>query len=82
VLMVSYSMQYAIRNVSHCSNTSSVEYVKSGHFVELTTDGTNQTVFQWHSLEHVDVEESVICPEDPNPKIGNGTTLSRSFDYL
>ena len=54
------------RNITfpHCNGTS-IEYLLSGVFSEVRTDGSNEEIFQWAAADHVDPQDSLVCPGDP-----------------
>ena len=63
-----------------CPNSPTSNYTKNGLFSEITTDGTNTTVFQWSAVDHVDPTDSYVCPGDLGT--GGGTSPTDGFDFL
>lgn len=56
------------------------KYIKVGMFTEVSTDGKNSTLFVWNPIDHMDLEESLLCPGDF--KGGSGRSHTDPFDFF
>ena len=61
-------------------NGSTTAYISTGVFSEVTTDGTNREIFQWSAIDHVDLQDTYVCPGQP--QVGTGQNSSSAFDFL
>jgi hypothetical protein len=79
VLLISYATLNRPTLLPHCRR-STVEFITTGRFIEMSTDGSNRTLFQWDALDHIEVSEAAVCPGDK--KAGKGQSTTDSFDFL
>ena len=63
-----------------CPGSPTTPFTKTGLFTEVSTDGSNTTLFQWNAIDYVDPTDTFVCPGEPN--VGSGTTESDGFDFL
>jgi hypothetical protein len=64
----------------HCPGSANATFLQTSLFTEITTDGTNTTLFHWDALHYLNVTESVTCPGYPNT--GRGEKLDDGVDFL
>jgi hypothetical protein len=67
-------------DLSDYNVTSGQGWLNQGVFQEIDTD-TGEVIFEWKSIDHVDVHDSYIQPNSTDVS-GDGLTAATAFDYL
>lgn len=79
-LVSSYATVPLNHTFLNCPDGPTAQYIKTGLFSEVTTDGTNTTLFSWNALDHVDVNDTPLCPGEVTAH--TGANSSDGFDFL
>jgi hypothetical protein len=79
-LVSSYATIALNHTFSQCPGAPSVKYVKTGLFSEVSTDGANSTLFAWNALDHVDINDTPLCPGYVTAQ--TGMKPAEGFDFL
>lgn len=79
-LMTSYVTYPANLSFPACPDAPTTSYMKTGVFSEVSTDGSNTTIFLWSATDHVDPQDTYVCPGTIDAGFGNSTETG--FDFL
>lgn len=78
-LITSYSTIEKPTSFSDCSGKPNATHITTGIFTEIAMDGTNETLFAWNALDHIDPTETVLCPGRKTGSWGNSSVDGVDF---